>query len=264
MAKPLRDAIVYGPLRSRRLGRALGVNLLPAGLRICNLNCAYCESAWTHAAAHRDRRARMWPDAAEVERAVADRLLRAALEDELLDRLAVAGHGEPTLHPDFPAITERLAALRDRVAPGLKLAVLSNSTTASWADVRHALARYDERHMKLDAGDPITFTRLNGPGPAVEEIIDGLRGLPPFVVHATFVADAAGGGSGNAGDGPVAEWLGAIERVRPLRVGIGTLGRGVAWAPGLRPVAVRRLREIAEHVRAAGVPAEVFEPRTAR
>src|SRR5205814_7637526 len=70
------------------------------------------------------------------ERALASRLAAAAGRNELIDRITVAGHGEPTLHPLFDEIAERLSGVRDAVAPGVRLAVMSNSTTAAGADVR--------------------------------------------------------------------------------------------------------------------------------
>ena len=51
--------------------------------------------------------------------AVAARLRQAARDNESLDRLTVAGHGEPTLHPEFDEIVERLVEIRDRLAPDL-------------------------------------------------------------------------------------------------------------------------------------------------
>ncbi len=162
---PLQEHIVYGPVRSRRLGRSLGVNLLPPGMKVCNMNCAYCQYGWTRGALRGKARGNGWPSPSRVEAAVAARLRKAAAEDEWLDRLTVAGHGEPTLHPEFEDIAERLRSLRDQLAPGVRLAVLSNSTTAAWPDVRRGLATFDDRYMKLDAGDPITYARINGPGP---------------------------------------------------------------------------------------------------
>jgi hypothetical protein len=71
-----------------------------------------------------------------------------------------------------------------------------------------------------------------------------------------FVADARGRVE-NIGEGAVTEWLTAVELVRPIAVHVYTLDRGPALA-SLRPASPRRLREIAEHVRAAGIPAQVF------
>jgi wyosine [tRNA(Phe)-imidazoG37] synthetase (radical SAM superfamily) len=198
-----------------------------------------------------------------VAAAVEQRLGEAAQKNELLDRVTVAGHGEPTLHPAFEDVAEGLRAVRDRMAPGVRLAILSNSTTAAWPDVARGLAFFDERYMKLDAGDPITFARINGAGrtsdASLAKIVDALSALSSVVVQAMFVSDAAHDFD-NATDGAVRKWLSAIERVKPSRVHIYTIDRAPADA-ALRPVTARRLREIAERVRAAGIPADVFPSR---
>jgi wyosine [tRNA(Phe)-imidazoG37] synthetase (radical SAM superfamily) len=55
MPLPPLEHVVYGPVRSRRLGRSLGINLLPPGLKLCNMNCAYCQYGWSVRAARRRR-----------------------------------------------------------------------------------------------------------------------------------------------------------------------------------------------------------------
>lgn len=69
---------------------------------------------------------------------------RAAEANELIDRITVAGHCEPTLHPEFDDVSARLRDVRDRLAPDIPIAILSNSTTAGWPDVQRGLAIYDE------------------------------------------------------------------------------------------------------------------------
>lgn len=251
------ERIVYGPVASRRLGRSLGINLLPAGMKVCNMNCAYCQYGFTRGAVMKFRgRGSGWPTPHAVEAALTARLAQAADRGEMLDRVTVAGHGEPTLHPDFDEVTSRLRAVRDRLAPGLPLAILSNSTTVGWEDVRAALGCYDERFMKLDAGDPLVFAQVNDGGTSFEEVLDGLSTLPSLVVQAMFVTDVEGGVD-NACDGAVEEWLRALERVRATAVHIYTLQREPALG-SLRKVPVRRLREIAERVHAAGIAAQIF------
>jgi len=260
MPLPPLDHIIYGPVRSRRLGMSLGINLLPAGLKVCNMNCAYCQYGWSPRAIRFRGEGVEWPTPQAVESVVTKRLVRAAESDEVLDRITVAGHGEPTLHPDFEEVTARLCAVRDRIAPRLPLAILSNSTTAGCADVREGLDRFDERYMKLDAGDAITYARINGPGVPIARIIDGLRALAPVTVQAMFVTDPAGT-IDNTTEGAVHDWVEALQAARADRVHVYTIDRPPA-SSSLRPVAASRLREIAEHARAAGIPARVFLPGT--
>jgi wyosine [tRNA(Phe)-imidazoG37] synthetase (radical SAM superfamily) len=254
MPIPLQDGIVYGPVRSRRLGRSLGINVLPRGVKVCNMNCAYCQYGWTRKRGLGHGRGR-WPAPGHVEAALSARLRKAERSSELIDRLTVAGHGEPTLHPEFEEIAERLCRLRDKLAPDIRLAILSNSTTAAWTGVRRGLALFDERYMKLDAGDPITYARINGAG-SVGAVVDALRDLPQIVVQAMFVVDE-GGDVDNTTDGPVNDWLDAIDAIQPSRVQIYTIARPPALGK-LKRAPAQRLREIAERVRTLGIAADVF------
>lgn len=258
MSLPLLDAIVYGPVRSRRLGVSLGVNLLPAGRKVCNMDCAYCQYGWTRGAARYRGQGNGWPTVATVEAAVAARLTTAADANELIDRLTLAGHGEPTLHPEFEEIVKRLTGVRDRIAPRMPIAIFSNSTTAASPDIRRGLSGVDERYMKLDAGDQITFADVNGGGRHLSDILDGLRSLPSIIIQAMFVRDSERRVD-NSGGVAVEHWLRALETLRPQCVHVYTIDRPPALDT-LSPVTPRRLREIAEQVRAIGIPAHVFAP----
>ena len=151
---------------------------------------------------------------------------------------------------------DRLVEVRDRLAPDLRLSVLSNSTTAAWPSVRRALGKFDERYMKLDAGDPITYAHINGLGNSIVTIVDALRDLPQVVVQAMFVSDGKGRVD-NTTEGAINEWLGAIDAIQPSRVQVYTIDRPPALQD-LRAVPMRRLREIAERVRVREIPADVF------
>jgi wyosine [tRNA(Phe)-imidazoG37] synthetase (radical SAM superfamily) len=259
MPLPPLEGIIYGPVRSRRLGASLGINLLPAGVKVCNMNCAYCQYGWTRGAARYRGQGAGWPKAQTIEAALAARLTAAAERNEVLDRLTVAGHGEPTLHPEFEDIVGRLCDVRDRIAPAIPLAILSNSTTAAADDVRRGLLRFDERYMKLDAGDSTTFAAVNGGGRHLSDIVDALRMLPRITVQAMFVRDPRGRVD-NSGDAAVKAWLYAIETIRAARVQVYTVDRAPALG-SLEPVPSRRLREIAGQVRTMGIEADVFVAR---
>lgn len=252
---PPHKGIVYGPVHSRRLGVSLGINLLPADVKVCNLNCAYCQYGWTRTA-----REALWPSAwpsvLDVALAVRDRLVQARRRRERIDRLTLAGHGEPTLHPEFEGVVAALRATRDAEAPGLPIAVLSNSTTVDSVAVRRALARIDERHMKLDAGTDRLLRRINGLEIPCERLLDHLARLAPFVLQAMFVSDRTGR-LDNATDEAVEAWLRAVVRVHPAAAHIYTIDRQPAYA-GLNPVPHARLQWIAARVRRLNIPALTF------
>src|SRR5512146_1272414 len=99
---PLHQSVTYGPVRSRRLGQSLGINVLPRHQKVCTFNCSYCQYGWTRNGA--TSAADTWPDPAVIARNVTMALERFKGRCDLIDRLTLAGHGEPTLHPQFPEV----------------------------------------------------------------------------------------------------------------------------------------------------------------
>jgi wyosine [tRNA(Phe)-imidazoG37] synthetase (radical SAM superfamily) len=247
----LQAGLVYGPVRSRRLGISLGVNVLPDGAKICNFTCAYCQYGWTPSP--HDARARTgWPEPAEIAAAV-----EAAIEcAPRVDRITLAGNGEPTLHPRFGEIVERLRDVRARVAPRARLAVLSNSSTVADPLVAAALVRLDECHMKLDAGDADTLRAINGVAIDPDATIEALAQLGGVTLQAIFVRDPQGRVD-NTGSAAVGAWLAAVRRIRPMGVQVYSLDRTPALER-LECVPKPVLHGIAARVEAMGIPARVF------
>ena len=247
----LQKGIIYGPVHSRRLGHSLGVNVLPAKVKYCALNCLYCQYGWTGAHGLEPGAAEL-PSAEKIVEAVRNALV---LGDSPPAYITFSGNGEPTLHPDFPAIVERVRELRDKLSPASRTAVLSNSTTVSDPRVRGALARLDLRIMKLDAGTEETFRRFNQPCAGVNygDIVDGLAVLRDVTIQALF----AGGEAGNASPGHVDAWIETLGRIAPSMVQIYTLDRGYP-SREIGPLAKQELMAIARKLDAAGIRASVY------
>jgi wyosine [tRNA(Phe)-imidazoG37] synthetase (radical SAM superfamily) len=247
--------LVYGPVRSRRLGTSLGVNVFPPGRKICNFNCAYCQYGWTReteaAVAAAD-----WPAPADIADAVRSRLRELRHRRHKLNRLTLAGSGEPTLHPRFSEVVERLRVVRDEEWPEVRLAVLSNAGTLHRPAVAAALGRVDEAYLKLDTGDPALFRRLNGSKSGIIRHLNAFRAVPHVTIQSLFTRDATRR-IDNTSTGAMAQWLRALAAIRPDAVHVYTLDRAPAWGD-LQPVPRAELQAIAERVRGEGIPAYVF------
>ena len=243
----LQTGLVYGPVRSRRLGRSLGVNLTPPGRKTCNFNCSYCQYGWTD-----------FPARGEFPRPsdVIDAVDRALTKHPDVESITVAGNGEPTLHPAFGPIVEGLFAIRARRAPRAKLALLSNGSTLNRMDVVNSLPRFDTRCMKLDAGDVTTFRMVNAPAITLGRLIADLRSVGPLVLQSMFVRDEEGVVD-NTTPRAVDAWLGAVDKIRPQSIDIYSLARKPARGT-LRAVPRPVLDAIARRVSALDIPARVF------
>ena len=144
--------IIYGPVRSRRLGLSLGVNLLPLEAKLCTFDCIYCECGWNGENAG----SRRFNSREQVAAALESTLVAMAADSQLPDVITFAGNGEPTMHPDFEGVIADTIALRDKYAPTAKISVLSNATQLHREGVRNALHKVDNAILKL--GSAFTAT----------------------------------------------------------------------------------------------------------
>lgn len=254
---PLQRGVVYGPVLSRRLGRSLGLNVLPDEIKVCSLDCRYCQYGWTGLRSTRTAQfAPLLPTRDQVRKDLEAVLVELAGAGTPPDTITFSGNGEATLHPEFPGLVLDVTELRDRHAPRCRTAILSNATTVARPDVRAALLRLDDAYLKLDAGTEEMFERLNGPAAGVTfaGVLEGLRALGRgIVLQALFVS----GPVDNTSPAEVAAWVAAVRSIGPRSVQVYTLDRGPADA-SLRPVPRARLEQIAQAARQAGVEAEVF------
>ncbi len=253
MTIELQKGIIYGPVKSRRLGRSLGLNLLADDYKLCSFNCAYCQYGWTQklttdAESYRDD----LPSVVEIINALRERI--ATNPD--FDWITFSGNGEPTMHPEFPQIVEAVRQIRDQWLPKVKLALLSNSTTCNNPKIRESIAKLDLPIMKLDAGNEMMFKKINHGAPPItlQQIVDGLKSLKRLVIQTMFVT----GRVNNSSDWEVRSWMHRLEELRPLWVQIYSLDRGAA-NDRLEKVPRERLEEIARKViETTGLKVEVF------
>jgi len=224
---------LFGPVPSRRLGRSLGVDLVP--FKVCPFDCLYCQLGRT------TRKTALRREYIPTDEILAE--LRTWLASGVgCDYITLSGSGEPTLHSRLERI---IAAIKD--ATDIPLAVLTNAALLSDPEVRRALLRADLVAPSLDAGDEKTFARINRPcaGLSLRSLVEGLeafrREYAGVIRLEVFLADGV-----NTDEAQLQKIKHLIDRIRPDRIDINTVARPPA-EEDLRPAdapTLQRAREI--------------------
>ena len=249
--------IIFGPVRSRRLGLSLGVNLLPTRSKLCSFDCIYCECGWN--AEHPG--ARRFNARDDVRTQLEATLRRMVADGTPPDVITFAGNGEPTLHPDFEAVIGDTLALRDALCPDTKVSVLSNATQLHRDDVRRALLRVDNNILKLDSAFDATVRRMNNPQNAAYTVRETVEQMKRFegrmILQTMFLRGTCGGAPiDNTTEEEVAAWLRLVGEIRPRQVMVYSLDRDTP-CPTLEKVPREELQAIATRVEALGIPCSV-------
>ena len=154
------DKIIFGPVKSRRLGVSLGVNLLPTNVKVCSFDCIYCECGFTP---KEYKEKAQLPTREVVKEKLENKLREMLKEKQLPDVITFAGNGEPTLHPEFAGIIDDTIELRDKIAPGARIAVLANATMNHKKQVFDALLKIKDNIQKLDSAFEETVKLIDCP-----------------------------------------------------------------------------------------------------
>ena len=247
----LYDNIIFGPVRSRRLGLSLGVNLLPVESKLCNFDCIYCECGWNED--HPGRR--RFNSREDVREMLAKTLRRMVDEGEVPDVITFAGNGEPTMHPDFEDIIADTIALRDQICPQAKVSVLSNATQIHREDVRRALLRVDNNILKLDSAFDATVQLINKPqgSYSVERTVELMKLFEGEMILQTMFlrGEYLGQRVDNTTEKEVKAWLDIVEQIRPRQVMIYSLDRDTPCQT-LEKVEKEELQKIAARLQERG------------
>jgi len=247
----LQRGVIYGPVDSRRLGRSLGINLLPTSYKLCAFDCIYCQYG----------RTKVLTAKAEEESFPTVEVVLHEVEEALrqvpdLNYVTFSGNGEPTLHPHFDEMVKGVISLRDKLRPEVKTAILSNSALVGEEEVREALAKPDLRIMKLDAGDPLTWRAINRPVPSLdfETVIAGLRELEGVTIQSLILDGPVQNVRGKAFD----RWVETLASIAAQEVQIYTTDRPVAEAK-VEKVPKAILLEVAREAEArTGIPVRAY------
>ena len=226
------QALLYGPVPSRRLGFSLGVDILP--FKTCSMDCVYCQLGSVPGTVVRRRE---YVPVAEV----LDEIRSALAGGRRIDAVTFSGSGEPTLHSGIDRIIRGIKGMTS-----IPVVVLTNSSTLTSPAGRKAIAKADIIVPSLDAATEGVFARINRPHESLTaaKIIDGLVELRKTFRGKIWLEIMLVKGV-NDGPAHLRALKKAVERIRPDRVQLNTVVRPPAerTARALSPAGMERIRK---------------------
>jgi len=250
------DKIIFGPVKSRRLGVSLGINLLPNDSKYCTYDCVYCECGWTY----KNHKAKLHPRD-EVYKALDLMLQQMKADNNPPDNITFAGNGEPTVHHDFAGIIDDTILLRDKHFPKAKISVLSNATQVHKDSVMQALLKVDQNILKLDTANDDLLRIINRPTGKLDTrtIVERLKKFEGNLsVQTMFIRGEFKGESfDNTTPEEVDKWLDLLLEIKPKNVMIYPIERDTPTS-GLVKISKKDLEIIADKVRAKDIEVLVY------
>ena len=257
METHLFEEIIFGPVKSRRFGVSLGINLLPINSKFCNFDCVYCECGWTK---NPSKVKDILPSSKTIINKLIEKINLWSDQSYHIDSITFAGNGEPTLHPNFEEIVKDTLLTRDILLPDANVVVLTNSTMLHKSSVVDVLKKVDSCMFKLDAGTESMFKKVNQPlgGITLQQTIDRIKSFPsPPIIQSMFVRGEVDGQMiDNTTPNEVAKWIGKIVEIKPEQVIIYTIDRPTAQA-GLEKVTICELSNISNQLKSLGINASI-------
>jgi wyosine [tRNA(Phe)-imidazoG37] synthetase (radical SAM superfamily) len=159
---------LFGPVPSRRLGRSLGIDLIPP--KTCTFDCLFCQVGAT---SFKSITRKEYVPLADVIKEIDNWIVN----DNNADCMTLAGSGEPTLHTGFGDVLEHV-----KKSTSLRTVLLTNSSMMHLPEVRDAAAGAHIVKVSLSAWDQESFQNINRPHPDLrfDAIVDGLISFRPI------------------------------------------------------------------------------------
>ena len=261
------EQFVYGPVPSRRLGRSLGVDLVP--YKVCSYDCIYCQLGRT-----KEKTVERKPYI-PVEK-ILDQLYQKLKAGCRADYITVAGSGEPTLNSQIGSLIHDV-----KKHTQIPVAVLTNGSLLWESKVRESILEADLVLPSLDAYNQEGFETINRPHPDIrfETMVEGLiafrRQYPGEMWLEVFLLEGV-----NAAEADATRFKHRLERISPQKVHLNTAVRPSAetyarQVPPEKMVSFRKIlgdkaevimpyKDLEKHERRAGVEEELLNLITRR
>ena len=223
---------VYGPVPSRRLGRSLGIDLVP--FKTCSYDCIYCQLGRT---TNKTTQLKEWIPSDTVINQIKGKL------ESHPNYITISGSGEPTLNSRIGDIIDKIKEITD-----IPIAVLTNGSLLWLPEVRNSLRTADLILPSLDAGSECLFRYVNRPHHDIPfgKMLEGLAKFRDEYAGKYWLDILLLGGVTTV-DSQVNALAQAINLIVPDKVHVHTVSRPPAedFAMAVPP---ERLKEIASQL----------------
>ena len=224
---------IFGPVMSRRLGRSLGIDLLP--FKTCSYDCVYCECGATNSLT--TKRAEFFPTEEVISQL--DTVLR---ERPTLDYITFAGSGEPTLSLSIGRIIRHLKT----AYPEYKVAVLTNGSLLGNKEVAADLSQADLVIPTLTSTSQETFEKIHRPDTClliktiISDILEFRKEFHGEIWLEIFLIPDL-----NTSLEELASLRDVIDKIQPARIQLNTLDRPAAedWVTAPDPDELENIRK---------------------
>jgi wyosine [tRNA(Phe)-imidazoG37] synthetase (radical SAM superfamily) len=222
---------LYGPVPSRRLGRSLGIDLVPH--KICTYDCIYCQIGKT------TDKTLVRKEYVPVKEILEE--VRRFLKEETssIDHLSLSGSGEPTLHSQIRSVIEGIKTITS-----IPVAVITNGSLLYEEEVRQDLLHADIVLPSLDAVSSEVFMRINRPRPgfSIEKVIEGLVEFRKVYKGQIWLEILFCQGVNDSKE-ELLRMKKAVDRIQPDRIHLNTVVRPPSekWAA---PLSQKEMEEI--------------------
>jgi wyosine [tRNA(Phe)-imidazoG37] synthetase (radical SAM superfamily) len=202
---------VFGPVPSRRLGRSLGVDLIPP--KTCSFDCLYCQVGRTTCKSI-DPKDYVPPEVVLPQ-------IQSKLKETAPDAVTLAGSGEPTLHAQLSKIIHEIRAFSP-----VRVALLTNGSLF-WRD--EVLQGALEAHIimpTLTTAFQTTFERIHRPHACLtlEMVVKGLTRLRA-VYRGEYALEVMLLAGMNDSDRELDALRPLIQRISPDKIQLNTVVR---------------------------------------
>jgi len=204
---------IYGPVPSRRLGRSLGVDLVP--FKTCTYDCIYCQLGRT---TNKTIERRQWVPLDDVVAELTEKLAAKP------DYVTLSGSGEPTLYARMGELIGRIRSLT-----GIPVAVLTNGSLLWQEEIRRQLMDAHLVIPSLDAGHASMFQAVNRPHESIsfEQMLEGLIAFRKDY-HGEYWLEVFLLAGYTAIDSEIRRIAECVSRIKPDRVQLNTATRPTA------------------------------------